>query len=190
MDSSLYDLLVKAILNWLTREPPPFEIPPYDYNRLKYEIRPGDVLLIEGRSRISNMIQTITRSPWSHAALYIGRFHDIEDHSLKKMVAQHMPKRENVRLVIEGLLGKGNVVSRLSSYRHHHIRICRPINLSPEDAELVIAYAIKALGQPYNMRQLFDLTVSCYLGLFSLDVGDLVCFVGQAASPKAAFVHP
>ena len=36
------------------------------------QIRPGDVLLVEGRSRLSRIIQLMTRSAWSHAALYIG----------------------------------------------------------------------------------------------------------------------
>ncbi len=157
MAGAVHSKLTNLLIDWLTREPPPFEIPPYDYNRMKYEIRPGDVLLIEGRSRVSNLVQTITRSPWSHAALYIGKFHDIEDHQLKKKLAKHMTKRENARLIIEGFLGKGTIVAKLNSYRHHHIRICRPIGLSPEDADLVIAYAIKGLGKPYNVRHLLDL---------------------------------
>lgn len=154
---SLYTKLLEAFTEWLTKEPPPEEIPPYDYNRLKYEIRPGDVLLIEGRSRVSNIIRVISQSPWSHAALYIGRLHDIEDHSLKKLIVRHQHKRENVRLVIEGVLGKGIVATPLTEYRNNHIRICRPIGLSPADAQIVLAYAVKALGKPYNIRQILDL---------------------------------
>ncbi len=155
--TSLYRKLTDRLVNWLTEEPTPAEIPPCDFNRLKYEIRPGDVLLIEGQSRVSSVVRTITQSPWTHAALYVGKLHDIEDNNLRKMVALHMKKRENARVVIEGLMGQGMVVSHLSDYRHHHIRICRPIGLSPADAETVIAHAIKSLGKPYNMRQLIDL---------------------------------
>lgn len=157
MGKSLYRKMVDAFNDWLSYEPAPSDIPPYDYNRLKYEIRPGDVLLIEGRSRVSNIIRTITQSPWTHAALYIGRLHDIDDNLLKKMLVKHMEKRENVRLVIEGVLGKGTVVTPLSSYRHHHIRICRPIGLTPSDAQIVIAHTIKSLGKKYNVRQILDL---------------------------------
>ncbi len=154
---NLYNKTTNALTNWLTKESPPAEMPFYDYNRLKYEIRPGDVLLIAGTSRVSNIIRSLTQSPWTHAALYIGRLHDIEDNHLRREVAIHMKKRENIRLVIEGLLGQGTVVSPLNTYRDNHIRICRPIGLSPSDAQLVIEYAIKSLGQPYNMRQLLDL---------------------------------
>lgn len=157
MARSPYRRMVDSFNDWLSYEPPPSDIPPYDYNRLKYEIRPGDVLLIEGRSRVSNIIRSITQSPWTHAALYIGRLHDIDDNALKKMLVKHMEKRENVRLVIEGILGKGTVVNPLSSYKHHHIRICRPIGLAPADAQLVIAHAIKSLGKKYNVRQIIDL---------------------------------
>jgi hypothetical protein len=157
MALSLYNKFYDSFINWLTSEPPPVESPPCDFNRLKYEVRPGDVILVEGRSRVSKVIRIITQSPWTHAAIYIGRLHDIEDPHLRKIVATHMKKRENLRLVIEGLPGQGIVVTPLSTYRHHHIRICRPIGLTPTDAELVIAFVIKSLGIPYNVRHLLDL---------------------------------
>lgn len=157
MTASFYQHLITMVNRWLTQEPPPQEIPPCDFNRLKYEIRAGDVLLIEGQSRVSNIVRGFTQSPWTHAALYIGRLHDIEDHELRKIVVHHMHKKENARLMIEGMLGQGTVITPLSNYRHHHIRICRPIGISPDDVERVIAYAIHALGQPYSVRQLFDL---------------------------------
>lgn len=157
MAPSFREKLFKRLVDWLTKEPPPVETPPCDFNRIKYEVRPGDVILVEGRSRVSKVIRAITQSPWTHAALYIGRLHDIEDPHQRKLAATHLKKRENVRLVIEGVPGLGNIISPLSTYRHHHIRICRPIGLTPRDAELVIAYAIKSLGQPYNVRQLLDL---------------------------------
>ncbi len=157
MKRSLYTRIIESFSDWLTREKPPAETPPCDFNRLKYELRPGDVILVEGRSRVSNIISIITQSPWTHAALYLGKLHDIEDPILRKTVANHLNKRENVRLIVEGLLGHGIVVTPLSSYRYHHLRICRPIGIAPYDAEQVIAYAIRALGLPYNVRHFLDL---------------------------------
>jgi len=153
----LYDKLRHKFIDWLTREPPDTEIPPCDFNRLKHEIRPGDVLLIEGRSRVSEIISRVTQSPWTHSALYIGSLHDIEDDHLREIVEQYIGGDKNVRLIVEGLLGKGTVISPLSNYRQQHIRICRPIGLSANDAQLIVAYGIKALGQSYNLRQLVDL---------------------------------
>ncbi len=37
--------------------------------RLRRLLRPGDVLLIEGRTRIAQPIKYLTQSTWSHAAL-------------------------------------------------------------------------------------------------------------------------
>lgn len=153
----MFKSLNKKFVNWLIKEPPVKELPFFDFKRLKYEVRPGDVLLIEGRSRISSVIRAITQSSWTHSVLYVGRLHDIEDPYLRKLAATHLKKRENVRLIIEGLLGQGTIISPLSNYKHNYIRICRPIGLTPEDTELVISYAIKALGKPYNVRHFLDL---------------------------------
>lgn len=157
MGKSLYQRLRARIDKWLTYEPPTTDVMPYDFNRLKHEIRPGDVLLIEGRSRISSVIRTITQSPWTHAALYIGRLIDFEDEDIKAIVRKHTDASDNTRLIIEDLMDRGTVITPLNFYYNHHIRICRPIGITPADLHLVVNYAIKALGQPYNVRHLFDL---------------------------------
>lgn len=40
--------------------------------RLLATLRPGDVLLVEGNSRVSTAIKYLTQSTWSHAALYVA----------------------------------------------------------------------------------------------------------------------
>jgi len=69
-------------MNWLTRDGPLPEPPLCDFNRLRFELRPCDVLLVEGRSRVAEVIKLITQSPWSHSALYIGRLFDIRNPKL------------------------------------------------------------------------------------------------------------
>ncbi len=160
MFNALYRKIRAKVDTWLTYEPTHSDkFMPFDFNRLKYEIRPGDVLLIEGRSRISHIINSITLSPWTHAALYIGRLIDFDDEETRQIIRSHMQSnvKDNTRLIIEGVLDKGTIVSPLNVYRNHHIRICRPIGIAPADISLVIDYAVKALGQPYNVRQLLDL---------------------------------
>lgn len=157
MFKSLYYKARSRLDGWLSHEPPPDGPLSYDFNRLKYEIKPGDVLLIEGRSRVSKVIRTITQSTWTHAALYIGRLVDFEDDYIKKLIRSHAEVKDTTRLVIEDLIDRGTVVTPLSFYRHHHIRICRPIGITPSDTHLVLNYAIRALGQPYNVRHLLDL---------------------------------
>src|SRR5512144_2141105 len=35
-------------------------------------LQPGDILLVEGNTRVSAAIKYLTQSTWSHAALYVG----------------------------------------------------------------------------------------------------------------------
>src|SRR3984957_10443369 len=43
-----------------------------DPKALRDTLRRGDVLLVEGKSRISGGIKYLTQSTWSHSALYVG----------------------------------------------------------------------------------------------------------------------
>ena len=107
------------------------EIMPYDFSRLKYEMRPGDVLLIEGRSRMSNVIRTIHKAPGHMRRLYIGRLVDFEDDETERTIQSTFRWKDNTRLIIEDLMDRGTVITPLSSYRDHHIRICRRLASRP-----------------------------------------------------------
>lgn len=128
-----------------------------DFERLCYEIRPGDVLLVAGRSRVSEVIRIVTLSPWSHAALYIGRLYEIMDPVLRKKITSSFPVTPDDQLLIESVMGKGTVVTPLSFYLDDHSRICRPRYISKQDVDKVIAYSIEHLGYEYDTRQIFDL---------------------------------
>lgn len=149
--------LSDRLIEWITHEDFSTEFPLCDFERIRYEVRPCDVLLIEGHSRVSEVIKQITQSPWSHSCLYIGRLHDVDDPALRKTLGEHFTGDPDVQLVIEGYLGKGTIANPLDSYKSAHIRICRPRGLSRQDAQHVIAYAINKLGTDYNVRQALDL---------------------------------
>lgn len=157
MSKSLYQALREKFDAWLTHEPKQTDILPYDFNRLKYGLKPGDVLLVEGRSRVSSVIRTLTQSPWTHAAIYIGRLVDFEDEEIKAIIRKHTDASDTTRLIIEDLMDRGTVITPMTFYHNHHIRVCRPVGITPTDLQLVIHYMIKSLGQPYNVRQLLDL---------------------------------
>jgi hypothetical protein len=145
------------MVSWLTQDGEPHEIPLCDFPRLSDELKPGDVLLVEGRTRVGGVIKLITQSAWTHSALYIGRLQDIQDEAQRRLVGQFYLAPPDERLLIEALLGEGTRVSPLSKYRGDHLRICRPQGLCPDDAQQVIAYAIRRLGSDYDVRQLLDL---------------------------------
>ncbi len=153
----LRDKIFSALSDWLTLERPPEGLPLYDFERMAYEIRPGDALLVEGRTRVGAVIKTISESPWTHSALYIGRLHDIEDVALRERLLHHYDGNPATQLLVEAVMGKGTILTPLEAYRDSHMRICRPTGLSPQDAQQVIGFAIDKLGADYDVRQLLDL---------------------------------
>jgi len=145
------------IIQWLMKEKSPLGLPFSDYDHLKYDLKPCDVLLIEGRSRVAEVTKLMTQSRWSHAGLYVGRLYDIPCPEARKIIQQYYKEDPQEPLIIEGFIGKGIIVSSLSSYKEDHLRVCRPTGLSPSDAQKVIRYAADQLGTPYDVRQIIDL---------------------------------
>lgn len=149
--------LGRRLAHWLNKEVQATDTPLCDFNRLTLEIRPCDVLLVEGRTRVSQVIKTITQSMWTHSALYIGRLDEIQDLALRARVLEGYRGDPHEPLLIDPLLGEGTVISPLSKYHDHHLRICRPRGLAQNDVPLVITHAIDHLGLQYDLRQLLDL---------------------------------
>lgn len=150
--------LTTRLVGSLTAERHPVGTPLCDFERVRYDIRPGDVLLVEGRSRVSDVIKLVTQTPWTHSALYIGRLHDIDDRLVRDRIAARCePTDLEEQLVIEALLGMGTIVGPLGKYRNANLRICRPTGLARQDAQTVIAHAARHLGCDYDTRQLLDL---------------------------------
>lgn len=153
----MINFLRSAVVNWLKHKKPLPHTPLSDFEKVRHEVRLCDVVLIEGRSRVSEVIKLITQSSWSHAALYIGRMHDIEDPLLRDSLRQHYMGTPDTQLIIESELGVGTVVRPLTSYECEHLRICRPRGLDFQGSQKVIRYSIGRLGTSYDVRQIFDL---------------------------------
>lgn len=113
--------------------------------QLRDALRAGDVLLVEGNTRISVAIKYLTQSTWSHAALYIGD-------ALSRGSADPDPP-----VLIEADLLQGVCAAPLSRYETLHTRICRPIGLGPEDRETIVRAAIARIGQTYDLKNVIDL---------------------------------
>lgn len=145
---------VAAILN---KDREVLDVPLCDFARFRFEMRLCDVVLVEGRTRIGDVIKTITLSCWTHSALYIGRLNDIEDVGIRNLIKSYYPGSPDEHLIIESLLGRGTIVSPLSKYQYDNIRICRPKDLSPHDAQKVIETAAHFLGSKYGTRHILDL---------------------------------
>jgi hypothetical protein len=104
-------------------------------------IRPGDVLLVEGNTRIARVIRYVTQSNWSHAALYIG----------------DALGGDEPHMLIEADIVEGIITVPLSTYRHLNTRICRPVGIGDEDRQKLIDYTISQIGHAYDLKNVFDL---------------------------------
>ena len=107
-------------------------------------LQPGDVLLVEGHSRISTAIKYLTQSTWSHAALYVGP------------QPEGRLRRSN-HCFVEADLQDGVRSASLESFAHYHTRICRPVGLSESERQILCDGAIERIGHLYDLRNVLDL---------------------------------
>ncbi len=112
---------------------------------LARSLRPADVLLIDGNTRVSAAIKYLTQSTWSHAALFVG-----------PIAGRTEPDGEPHNLV-EADLERGVVSTPLSRYASGHWRICRPVGLSQAETDAIVSFAVARIGYAYDLRNLFDL---------------------------------
>jgi hypothetical protein len=109
-------------------------------------LRPGDVLLVDGNSRIGGVIKYLSQSSWSHAALYIGH-----------AKAPQAQTDEEARVLLEVDVIAGVRLVPLSEYAQRHTRICRPVGISAAEIDKVTDFAIAQLGDQYDLKNIFDL---------------------------------
>jgi len=126
-------------------------------NSYKY-IRKGDVVLVEGSSKLSRIIKFLSNSHWSHIAMYVG----------DELIKKRQPLREKYlkefgedarHLIIEAFTDKGVIVSPLRKYQDHNIRVCRPFGISSQDLQTVIADVISNLGKQYDQKNIIDIAL-------------------------------
>jgi hypothetical protein len=144
MYQRLKEWISRKILRYLdqpTRRYAPFFAPPI--GALRRSLRPGDILLIEGNTRLSAVIKFLTQSTWSHAALCIA---DPEKHNGAEQ-----------SVLLEAEVEGGVKLVPLSKYAPFNTRICRPIGLSDDERQAIIDYALARVGLKYDTKQILDL---------------------------------
>ncbi|MDE2252793.1 MAG: lipo-like protein [Betaproteobacteria bacterium] len=119
--------------------------PPSNLQQLKAGIRPGDVLLVEGRSRFSSAIKYLTHSVWSHAALYVGPLEG------------SVPQDEDSPCFVEADVMEGVRAVGFAEFAGYNVRLCRPIALRTDDIPHVVAEARGRIGHRYDLRNIIDL---------------------------------
>jgi hypothetical protein len=117
----------------------------FDADLLARCLRPADVLLVNGHTRVAVAIKYLTQSTWSHAALYVGVIPDRRESSGEPHV------------LIEADVRNGVISAPLSKYRAAQTRICRPIGLGKAARRCVVEYAVSRIGLDYDVKNVVDL---------------------------------
>jgi hypothetical protein len=106
--------------------------------QLKATLQPCDLVLVEGNSQISTAIKYLTQSTWSHVCLFVG-------------------EEDGQGALLEADLVHGVCRVPLSKYDGYNVRICRPVNVTDEDQQALIAFALERIGHKYDSKNIFDL---------------------------------
>lgn len=118
---------------------------PTDPAKLLSCLRPGDVLLVEGQTRVSVAIKYLTQSTWSHAALYVGDATGVTDARGLPCCFLEADIRDGVRAV------------SVAEFEGMHCRLCRPVGLKADDIDAVIRFVMSRLGDQYDLKNVVDL---------------------------------
>lgn len=128
------------LARFLTRPRPSYEqFSVLSQEQMRQFLKPGDLLLIEGNSRVSTAIKYLTQSTWSHICMFAGE------------------GKDGTSYVVEADLVEGVIRSPLTKYIGYNLRICRPVKLTAQDRLASIQYVLNREGHRYDTRNIFDL---------------------------------
>lgn len=112
---------------------------------LESVLQVADVILVEGNQRFSTAVKYLTRSTWSHAAIYVGPASNLGN----------LP--DGTPAVIEADLKNGVIAVPLSKYEGFNTRICRPVGLNKSERQQVVQFMVASLGMSYDLKNVIDL---------------------------------
>ena len=108
-------------------------------------VHKGDVLLVEGTSRISGAIKYLTQSSWSHAAIFVGdEINQYNEHG-DRLVLVEADLVEGVRAI------------PLDAYERLHTRFCRSAGLNTDEIAAVMQHVIARIGHTCDLENIADL---------------------------------
>jgi hypothetical protein len=129
---------------------------PNSLPNLKLHLRPGDVILVEGDQRVSQVIRYLTQSSWSHSALYIGdELRRFKPALADALLAEHGDEARC--LVLEATVEHGVACAPVAKYINYNMRVCRPRGLRRQDLDHVLEEVTGQIGRGYNVRHIFEL---------------------------------
>ena len=112
---------------------------------------PGDVLLMDGNTRGAALVRRVTRSAWSHVAMYVGPLEDGPD----------------PRCVVEADVAAGVRAVRLSELTGFTVRVLRPRELDDAGRRRLTDWVVSRIGYAYDLAHAWLLAMK----LLRLPVG-------------------
>ncbi len=164
---SISQYLRKKILTKLDKPSPHYRQRAYNNLEKLYKVvRPGDVVLVEGRSEMSRLIKLFSSSHWSHAALYVGDA--LKNKPDPDGSTYHEKYGDTSRyMIIEAYSGKGVVAEPLEKYKEYNIRLCRPYGIQPQDLLQVIENVTQRIGMHYDDQNIIAIGMMAIQAIWS-----------------------
>lgn len=156
MNKGMHSFL-KFITEWLDGGDDPLQPADTDFDQIRRQLKPADVILVEGTRPVDRTVYKVSGSHWTHALLYIGRPLDIADTDMRNTLHSYIVCDNDTPLVLETSINEGVCLRALSDYERSNLRICRPRSVTQADAMQVIRYAISRLGPRKPVLQFLDL---------------------------------
>jgi hypothetical protein len=149
--------LIDYVTEWLHHQPEPVGSTLSDYEQVKRQLKPADVILIEGTSRVDATMRQVTGCQWTHAMLFIGKPMDIPDADVRTSIITWAGETPDVPLILHSTLDKGPHLLPLAAIERFNLRVVRPRSLGARDGQQVVRYAVSRLGPRPRFMQWLDL---------------------------------
>ena len=117
-----------------------------DVEELASLLRPGDVLLVEGKTRFAALVKYLTQSTWSHVAMYVGPLGDGPDPIC----------------IVEADIEGGVRGISLSEFRDMRVRVVRASGLTEVESAEVARRVASRMGQAYDLDCAVELARSLW----------------------------
>ena len=155
--SWLRDIVIDRAARLLTKPRRQYQLlHPNNLAHLRGAVRTGDVILVDGDQRISEVIKYLTQSSWSHAALYVGN-ELLRRNPARRDVLVDQYGIEAEHMVIEALMEGGVIASPLAKYASFNLRVCRARGLRSDDLGRILDEVLAQLGSHYDVQHILDL---------------------------------
>jgi hypothetical protein len=106
-----------------------------DTQSLWATLRHGDVLLMEGNTRMAALVRGITRSPWTHVSMYVGPLEAGPD----------------PRCIVEADIAAGVRAVPLSELKGLRVRVLRPAGLHATERRRLAEWVVSRIGAEYDL---------------------------------------